>query len=236
MEWIVENKQDAIDAEKHGASRLELISDYAVGGLTPSTSLVKQVVSAVSIPVQVMIRPHPYSFFYSQDLKNKMLQEIKMLKNHGIHRIVVGSITHEGKIDRSFIEDIIHVNDQVDMTFHRAFDKLSDLYTGYRDLIPYIKNVRRILTSGGQENSMKGLESLKELVKLQRDTNGPVIMPGSGLTDETIEYIHCEIHADTYHFGTGVRVDHSIESGFDLKKIRYIEQVLNRNQETRVKR
>jgi copper homeostasis protein len=227
MEWIVENKQDAVSAEKLGADRLELISSYPVGGVTPSIALIRQVVDAVTIPVQVMVRPDAYSFVYTDDLKNVILEDIKLLKSYGVNRIVLGAIKENKTIDRDLIERAIEQNNEINITFHRAFDELSDLQKGYQDLMPYKEHVKRILTSGGAPNCSQGEPVLKKLVQLQREANGPVILPGSGLNAETIGKIHQEIHADEYHFGTGVRIGGSMTAGFDPERIENIRQVLN---------
>ncbi|UTR10244.1 copper homeostasis protein CutC [Evansella sp. LMS18] len=226
MEWIVENKQDAVQAEKLGADRLELIASYPVGGVTPSIGLIRQVVDAVTIPVQVMVRPDAYSFVYTEDLKNVILNDIKLLKSYGLNRIVLGANKVDRTIDKDLVERAIEQNNEINITFHRAFDELSDLQKGYKDLIPYKEHVKRILTSGGSANCTQGLPVLKKLVQLQRETNGPVIMPGSGLNAETIGDIHQEIDADEYHFGTGVRIGGSMTAGFDPDRIENIRDVL----------
>src|SRR5262245_41444351 len=56
FEVIVCSLDDEIDAQKGGANRLEIISHYEVGGLTPSLELVREVVEHVKIPVRVMLR------------------------------------------------------------------------------------------------------------------------------------------------------------------------------------
>ncbi|EGA91383.1 copper homeostasis protein [Planococcus donghaensis MPA1U2] len=52
IEVIVQNEQEAVEAEKLGAGRLELVSSINEGGLTPSFETIKQVLNSVAIPVQ----------------------------------------------------------------------------------------------------------------------------------------------------------------------------------------
>ena len=56
IEIIATTIEDAIAAERGGADRIELISHFEVGGLTPSLELVGAVTDAVKIPVRVMLR------------------------------------------------------------------------------------------------------------------------------------------------------------------------------------
>lgn len=67
LEVIAVNVEDAKAAEEGGADRIELVSAMSEGGLTPSYGFMEQVLSQVSIPVYVMIRPHSRSFRYSAD-------------------------------------------------------------------------------------------------------------------------------------------------------------------------
>jgi copper homeostasis protein len=56
LETIVCSVEDAVAAERGGANRLEIISHYEVGGLTPSFDLVREVTSTVKIPARAMLR------------------------------------------------------------------------------------------------------------------------------------------------------------------------------------
>ena len=48
---------EALAAEARGADRIELCIDLSVGGLTPPRDLIRETVSRLSIPVNVLIRP-----------------------------------------------------------------------------------------------------------------------------------------------------------------------------------
>ncbi len=56
LEVITCSVADAIEAEKGGAGRLEVIGDFASGGLTPPFELVRAILAAVRLPVRVMVR------------------------------------------------------------------------------------------------------------------------------------------------------------------------------------
>ncbi|HLR68027.1 copper homeostasis protein CutC [Virgibacillus alimentarius] len=59
-----------------------------------------------------------------------------------------------------------------------------------------------------------GKEQLAKLVGLSRKLDGPIIMPGSGLTSNNIQDIHEATGACAYHFEKSVRLDRSFVNGF----------------------
>ena len=49
--------EQALSAQTRGAGRIELCADLSVGGVTPPRNLIAAVVHALTIPVNVLIRP-----------------------------------------------------------------------------------------------------------------------------------------------------------------------------------
>ncbi|MGC1631381.1 MAG: copper homeostasis protein CutC, partial [Gelidibacter sp.] len=62
LEICASNYQSAINAQNAGAHRIELCSELAVGGVTPSYGLIKQTLKNLTIPVFVLIRPRSGNF------------------------------------------------------------------------------------------------------------------------------------------------------------------------------
>ncbi|MCJ7842744.1 copper homeostasis protein CutC [Lederbergia sp. NSJ-179] len=226
IEVIVQNFADAIKAEELGADRLELVSGIEEGGLTPSYGVVKSVLDHVSIPVQVMVRPHGYSHIYSDNEIKVMLEDIKYLCEAGVKGIVIGAIQSDHTLNLSFVESIIHAHPDLDITFHRAFDEVRSLTEAYEALVPYKEHVKRILTSGGKPSCSEGIKALQSLVQLSKRQNGPDILLGAGLHPGNIEEIHVQVGASQYHFGKGVRVNNSFANTFDVEKMRVLQKVL----------
>ena len=56
LEVIATSADDAVAAEEGGADRLELVTDLARGGMTPSLDVLDGVLAAVKVPVRVMLR------------------------------------------------------------------------------------------------------------------------------------------------------------------------------------
>jgi copper homeostasis protein len=64
-EACVETFEEALLAEQRGADRIELCSDLANDGLTPSPELMQKTCASLKIQVMVMIRPRAGNFVYS---------------------------------------------------------------------------------------------------------------------------------------------------------------------------
>ncbi len=225
MEVIVLNERDAKMAEAYGADRLELVSAIGEGGLTPSYGVIKRIVNCVNIPVMVMIRPHSHSFVYQKEEWEAIREDIKIVRELGAAGIVFGALTEEGSVDFSILEMAVKEAGSMSITFHRAIDESQPLEI-YKSLCNSLLKINQVLTSGGKPNVMEGLNTLRNLV--EDSVNGPekpVIMPGSGLDINNIEFIHETLQAPYYHFGSGVRTNgdfrHSI-NGNILQKIKEI--------------
>lgn len=225
IEVIVQNREEAIEAEAFGAGRVELVTGIEAGGLTPSYGTIKSVLNSVTIPVQVMIRPNGYSHCYSEEEKEVILEDIRIVSELGGNRIVMGGITKDHTIDEELLETIIQQQPDIDITFHRAFEELSSQKEGYNTLAQY-PNVKRILTSGANQEGQERISQLQELVRYSEE-GGPTIMPGSGLSLANIEDIHQAVLAEEYHFGKAVRVEDDFSNHFSKEVIRSVDHVLD---------
>lgn len=226
LEVIIQNGEEAIQAEKVGADRLELVSAMTEGGLTPSYGTIKQVMGSAKLPVYIMIRPHSYGYFYNDVDQEIMLDDIQKVVELGGTRIVIGALTKDGSVDEIFIEEIIGKFPDLTITFHRAFDEVNDQMEAYETLAKYKENIKYILTSGGAANCLAGKDQLRKLINRSVEVDGPKIMPGSGLNIENIQEIHHALKAKHYHFGTAVRVDQSLSNSFDPTALSEIKEII----------
>ena len=117
LEICASNFQSAINAQNAGAHRIELCSELAVGGITPSYGLIKRVLRSLEIPVFVLIRPRSGNFTYSDADFEIMKLDIEMCKEIGCQGIVSGILnldhTVEGthkETDRTFKAHDIHLS------------------------------------------------------------------------------------------------------------------------------
>jgi len=226
IEVIVQNEQDAMDAEKYGADRLELVSAVDEGGLTPSYGAMNRVLKSVKIPVQVMIRPHSFGYIYDKDDIQVMKEDIEMAKMLGANGIVFGCLNESGDIDEALLNTVVEIADGMEITFHRAFDHARDQKEAYKTICQNSHAIKRILTSGGKKNAVEGVKQIQELVKLSKSHNCPYIMPGAGLNVDNITEIALETKAHEFHFGSGVRYGLSFRSPINGEKLKTIVQKL----------
>ena len=126
LEACVESLEEAIAAEKSGASQIELCSQLQYDGLSPSIELVKTIKSMVNIPVKVMVRPRKGNFIYSDEEVEWMIKYSKQLKKNGIKSIVTGMLDNNYKIDLVNLTKLANSIPSMDITFHKAIDLVED--------------------------------------------------------------------------------------------------------------
>ncbi len=176
VEVCANSLESALNAEKAGADRIELCSELAVGGITPSYGLLKAVAEKISIPVRVLIRPRSGDFTYSDDEFNIMKENIRLCSEMGFDGIVIGMLHPNFVFDENRFWELGEMNHGLNTTFHRAFDWVPDPFWG----LEWIQSmgVDTILTSGQQKTAAEGIDLLSDLHDMASST---VIMPGSGI-------------------------------------------------------
>lgn len=187
--------QSAINAEKAGADRIELCTELAVGGITPSYGFIKQVLNSIKIPVFALIRPRSGNFTYSDDEFEIMKQDIQLCKDLGCAGIVSGLLNVDNSIDIERTKQLVVLSKPLEFTFHRAFDWTPNPYQALEQLIEI--NVDRILTSGQESSAEKGTFVLQQLKKLANERL--TILPGGNINHDNVlvfkgggfEEVHC---------------------------------------------
>ena len=185
-EACVETFEEAKLAEKCGANRIELCSDLANDGLTPSFELMKKSCSELKIPVMVMIRPRAGNFVYTATEIAQMKADIDLAKQAGAHGVVFGLLTSKNKIDLTNTRILADYAKPLPVTFHKAIDELKDPVDGVKNLIQ-IENIKRILTSGGKPTAKEGQETIR---KMAEESEGKITMLVAGkVLESNIEKI-----------------------------------------------
>lgn len=182
LEICASNYQSAINAQYAGAHRIELCSEIAVGGITPSYGLIKKTVSHLKLPVFVLIRPRSGNFTYSDAEFDIIKQDIQICKELGCQGIVSGVLNTDNTIDIERTKELIALSHPLPFTFHRGFDWTPNPFHALATLIEL--NVNRILTSGQAVSAEKGITQLKALK--EKAGNKLTILPGSGINAKNI--------------------------------------------------
>lgn len=167
-EACVESFEEALLAELRGANRIELCSDLANDGLTPSTELMQKACSELKIPVMVMARPRAGNFVYSDAEVEQMKVAIDEAKKAGAAGIVLGLLTKDNQIDEKNTHLLAEYAQPLPVTFHKAIDELPDPVEGVHALLK-IPGIKRILTSGGKATAMEGQETIRKMMEAAGD-------------------------------------------------------------------
>lgn len=196
LEICASNYESALNAQRTGVKRVELCSELATGGITPSYGFLKEVINTLDLEVMVLIRPRSGDFNYSTADFNIMKNDIKVCKELGCHGIVSGVLNKDFTIDESRTKELISLSYPLPFIFHRAIDHVPDQFAALSTL-KKLGGVARILTSGGASKAIDGLEQLTQLQKAAANTL--TIMPGGGVNAQNINAFSAagfkEIHA-----------------------------------------
>ena len=200
FEICVDSVESAINAQRGGATRLELCSNLIIGGTTPTRSLFEEIRKRVNIPINVLIRPRFGDFLYSDYEIDIIKNEVKMFRELGVDGIVIGALTKNGEVDLENLKKFIDKAQNIPITFHRAFDVCKNPVKTFHQLQKL--GIRNILTSGQAENCLKGKKLLRELVELSNENNeyNMEILVGAGLNAGNIAEIANFTGAVNFHF------------------------------------
>lgn len=177
LEACVESAEAAREAEAAGADRIELCSNLAEGGLSPTPALIRACKKAVTIPVHVLIRPRSGDFLYSATEFAQKKEELLDAVAAGADGLVWGCLDQQGRIDLDKCRELKELSQGKTVTFHRAFDMSRNLFEALDDLISL--KIQRVLTSGGQSAAPLGAKTLADLTK--RAAQQLIILAGGGI-------------------------------------------------------
>ena len=169
LEICTANIASAVAAQMAGATRIELCSELAAGGVTPSVGVIEQVRSRIDIAINVLIRPRSGDFLYSSDEVESVLRDIAWCSKLGVQGVVVGALTPDAKVDvdasRQWLKEARSRG--LSATFHRAIDCAENIFdaTEVIALGSYTKGqfVRLFLGSDNTATPSKPIASAKQL-------------------------------------------------------------------------
>ena len=169
-------------AETHGANRIELCANPHEGGTTPSYGMITVARQNTSIQLFPIIRPRGGDFLFSRLDFQSMITDIQQCEQLGCDGVVIGMLTEDGIVDVDRCAELIQHAGAMQVTFHRAFDRVKDPMKALEQIIDL--GCMRILTSGLRPNVDLGREMLRTLVDAAGDRI--TIMPGSGVRSNNV--------------------------------------------------
>ena len=212
LECCCDSVESAIAAEKGGANRLELCSNLMIGGTTPSIALYHAVREAVGLKIHVLLRPRFGDFCYTDHEKQILKEEVRSFREAGADGIVIGALCPDGSLDEGFLSELLQERGSMNVTMHRAFDMCRDPFVALQQCEKL--GVDQILTSGGCNDCLQGLDVIEELFRKANGRTG--IMAGAGVSADVIRKILEKVPLRSFHM-SGKKV---IESPMTYRNLR----------------
>lgn len=195
LEVLVDSVDAARAAVAGGADRLELCQNLFEGGTTPSAGLMAAVTAAVTVPVNVMLRPRGGDFCYSDSEFDVMERDLRVAREAGAAGVVFGILQPDGSVDQPRCAALIAAARPLSVTFHRAFDVAREPLAALEDLIRL--GVNRVLTSGQEATVFEGAELIAQLIT--RSAGRIIVMPGGGIRERNVVRIRQQTGAREFH-------------------------------------
>lgn len=205
---------DAVAAQEGGADSIEISRDLSVGGLTPDFDLVRRVRDAVTIPINVMLRPHAETYVYSESDVAQILDDACSLAHLGVNGVVFGALTPDRCLDLALIARVAGEAIPLPLTVHRALDESIEPEKALAGLVGVIP---RVLTAGPAPDAWSGRVALAGWVRDYGDRLRFVV--SGGLTLAHIPDMVATVKAHELHFGSAARTGGSV----DVAKVRALK-------------
>lgn len=189
------NLNSCLIAEKSGAHRIEFCSNYKSGGVTPNNNDIIEIKNKIRIHVHVIIRPRGGNFIYTVGEIEEMKRSILLCKQNNIDGVVFGVLHSNQTINELQCKELIELAKPMKAVFHRAIDQVSVLEQGIQKLIEL--GFDGVLTSGGKESALSGIENLKKLQSKYGDKIQ--IIAGGGIRSTNINTIRSASGCQFYH-------------------------------------
>lgn len=201
LEVIALDVQDARAAEAGGADRLELVTDMAADGLTPSLRTFHAVRAAVSLPLRVMLRAGDGFLAGGPEARDALCRQGRLLRAEGADAFVLGFLDGDGRLDARAVQEVCEALDGSPWTFHRAIDHAADR-AGLRTRLGRLPGPGpdTVLTAG----SRHGVDEGFGVLCAEAAGPGPRVMAGGGLRPGHVRGLRAA-GVDAFHIGGSAR-------------------------------
>jgi copper homeostasis protein len=216
LEVIVMSAAEATLAAQGGADRLELVSDLETGGLTPEYDTVRATLTAVSIPVRVMLRENSSMSLADNRELAALQQTAARLQQLSLDGLVMGWVTSDGIIDTAALEAVLSRVPLCNVTFHRAFEHLTDPIKGI-GVLKTFKQVDKILTGGGSGTWSERKRRLRDWSQAAAPEIS--ILVGGGLSQSEVADLMADSQFPEIHVGRAARTPSENNGALDAVKI-----------------
>ncbi|MER7047378.1 MULTISPECIES: copper homeostasis protein CutC [Streptomyces] len=204
LEVIALDAADAIAARSGGADRLELVTDMAADGLTPSRETFGRIRAAVDIPLRVMLRLTDGFSAGTHDDVEALVRVAGELRAEGAEEFVFGFLDADGNPDLVTVERLVAEIQGCSWTFHRAIDRAADR-DELRKHLAELPGLDTFLTAGAASGVDEGLPTLlAEAERKGQPGYRTQILVGGGLR---LDHVPVLLGAgiDGFHIGGAAR-------------------------------
>uniref|UniRef100_A0AAU3GTG6 Copper homeostasis protein cutC homolog n=1 Tax=Streptomyces sp. NBC_01401 TaxID=2903854 RepID=A0AAU3GTG6_9ACTN len=201
LEVIALDAEDAVAAQAGGADRLELVTDMAADGLTPSLTDFTAIRDAVRIPLRVMLRVA--DGFAAGDI-DILVGKARALRAAGAEEFVLGFLDQDGHADLVAVERLVAELNGCAWTFHRAIDRATDRDV-LRKHLADLPGLDTYLTAGSPNGVDEGMGTLlAEAARADLPGYEPRIMVGGSLRLDHLPRLRAA-GIDAFHIGGAAR-------------------------------
>ncbi|MBU6535263.1 copper homeostasis protein CutC [Streptomyces sp. NPDC057245] len=201
LEVIALDVEDAVAAQAGGADRLELVSDMAADGLTPSAATVAAIRGAVDIDLRVMLRLA--DGFAAGDVE-RLTRAAGRLREAGATEFVLGFLEPGGEVDLDAVERVAGALDGCRWTFHRAIDRAANRDALRKQLADF-PGLDTYLTAGSAQGVDEGMSVLLAEARRRGEQGyGQQLLVGGGLRLDHVPGLR-EAGIDGFHIGGAAR-------------------------------
>ena len=201
LEVIALDAEDALAAQAGGADRLELVTDMAADGLTPTVSTVAAIRKAVDISLRVMLR---LSDGFGAGDTERLVRAARELRSAGAEEFVLGFLDASGEVDLAAVERVVDALDGCRWTFHRAIDHSTDR-DALRKQLADLPGLDTYLTAGSAAGVDEGLPVLlAEASRAGEPGYEPQLLVGGGLRLDHVPGLRTA-GIDAFHIGGAAR-------------------------------
>ena len=191
LEAAVDSLASARAAIVGGADRLELCSALAMGGLTPYAELLQQIRRESTISIRCLMRPRGGDFLYTDEEIALMAAQMDNLRKHGADGFAIGCLNAEGELDAGAMAPLLKAAKGMGLTLHRCIDVSRDppeTYLQAKEL-----GFDTVLTSGAAASCTDGMATLRKLLALRDQMDGPEVLVGAGVSPSNIREIRTSL-------------------------------------------
>ncbi|MEW2391776.1 copper homeostasis protein CutC [Streptomyces venezuelae] len=206
LEVIALDAEDAVAAQAGGADRLELVTDMAADGLTPSRETFAAIRASVDISLRVMLRLADGFAAGDGSEVDELVRRARELRSEGADEFVLGFLDEAGGADLPAVEALVDVFDGCRWTFHRAIDRAADR-DALRKQLADLPGLDTYLTAGSADGVDDGLPTLlAEAARRGEPGYEPQLLIGGGLRLDHLPKLRAA-GVDAFHIGGAARPD-----------------------------